>query len=415
MKLLKRTNRTYFIISALAFLVAGAVIYFFISFFFEEQLDENLLSDRTSAIRSIEKDGTIPYFYPFVEVRKVPDLVERPVVFNDTLIFDINEKEYIPFRQTSSTVAVKGQMYLIVIRDNLMENSDMLLIIGVALCVVFLLLSICLYFINRTVSLRTWQPFYSTLDDLRKYSHDDPGFKLSAVTDIDEFVELNKTLENLTFKVTSDYQSLKRFTEDASHEIQTPLAVIQTKLETLMQYPDLKKDQAESIKSAYSYVLRVSKLTQTLLFLTKIANDQFPEKKSVNVSELLVEKTDLFEDQINVKSMILKKEIEPDCILETNFFLAESMVTNLIGNAVKHCNTAGVINIKLDKDNLEISNSGIPFSVPSSKLFDRFFKVNTSSESLGLGLSIVKEICSHNKWEINYVYENNLHKFIVVF
>ena len=216
-------------------------------------------------------------------------------------------------------------------------------------------------------------------------------------------------------KVISDYQSLKRFTEDASHEIQTPLAVIQSKLETLVQYPDLKKDQAELIKSAYSSVQRISKLTQTLLLLTKIANDQFPEKRSMNLSDLLEEKIKLFEDQINGKSLTLKKEIEPDCFLETNFFLAESMIVNLVGNAVKHCITGGIINIRLNKSKLEILNSGVSFSVLSSKLFERFFKVNASSESQGLGLSIVKEICSLNEWKIGYLYEDNQHKFIVEF
>src|SRR5664280_3687149 len=87
--------------------------------------------------------------------------------------------------------------------------------------------------------------------------------------------------------VRSDYQSLKRFSEDASHEIQTPLAVIQSRLEALVQHPDITKDQADLIKSAYTSVQRISKLTQTLLLLTKIANDQFPEKVRVNMSELL--------------------------------------------------------------------------------------------------------------------------------
>ena len=162
----------------------------------------------------------------------------------------------------------------------------------------------------------------------------------------------------------SDYQSLKRFTEDASHEIQTPLAVIQSKLETLMQYPDLKKDQAELINSAYVYTLRISKLTQTLLLLTKIANDQFPEKKDINMAELIEEKIKMFEDHISEKSLKLNKEINPECILETNFFLAESLVINLIGNAVKHNVKKGMINIKLDKKHLEISNSGETLSVP---------------------------------------------------
>jgi len=415
MKLLKKTNRTYFITSVLTFMVFGAVIYFVLSFIFEEQLNEKLLSDRISVIRNIDKDGSLPYFPPFIEVKKVTGQTERPVVSVDTLIFDVNEKENIPFRQINSVVAIKGQMYLIVIRDTLLEKGDLLMTIIIAIGVVFVFLNISLYIINKRLSIKIWQPFYNTLDNLKGFSHYDPGFKLSAVAGIDEFIELNKTLENLTSKVISDYQSLKRFTEDASHEIQTPLAVIQSKLETLVQYPDLKKDQAELIKSAYSSVQRISKLTQTLLLLTKIANDQFPEKSAVNLSELLEEKIILFEDQINGKSLILKKDIEPECFLETNFFLAESMVLNLVRNAAKHCITGGIISINLNKRKLEISNSGVPFSVPSSKLFERFFKVNASSESQGLGLSIVKEICSLNKWEINYEYEDNLHKFMVGF
>jgi signal transduction histidine kinase len=378
-------------------------------------LNEKLSSDRISVIRNIEKNSSVPFFYPFVEVKKVPGQIERPVAYSDTLIFDANEKEFIPFRQISSVVSIKGQIYFIVVRDTLLEKSDMLMIIGIAIGVVFVLLIIILYFINKKLSLKIWQPFYDTLNDLKGFSHDDHDFKLSTVTEIDEFIELNKTLDNLTTKVISDYQSLKRFTEDASHEIQTPLAIIQSKLETLIQYPDLKKDQAELIKSAYSSVQRISKLTQTLLLLTKIANDQFPEKRTINLSDLLGEKIKLFEDHINGKSLILKKEIKPEYFLETNFFLAESMVLNLIGNAVKHCITGGIINIRLEESNLEISNSGAPFSVPSSKLFERFFKVNTSSESPGLGLSIVKEICTLNKWKINYLYKDGQHKFIVRF
>lgn len=415
MKLLKKTNRTYFIISASAFIVFGIVIYLVLSVIFEDQLNEKLLSDRMSVIRNIEKDGSVPCFHPFIEVKEIQRQTEPPVKTVDTLIFDINEKENIPFRQISSAVTINGQMYLIIVRDTLLEKSDMLVIIGIAIGVVFVLLNIILYFINKKLSFKTWQPFYDTLDDLKRFSNDNPVFKLSAVTEIDEFIELNETVENLTSKIISDYQSLKRFTEDASHEIQTPLAIIQSKLETMMQYPDLKKDQAELIKSAYTSVQRISKLTQTLLLLAKIANDQFPEKKTVNLSELLEEKVKLFEDHINAKSLILKKKIESDCFLETNFFLAESLVMNLIGNAVKHSETGSIISILLDKDNLEISNYGVPFSVTSSKLFDRFFKVSTSPESLGLGLSIVKEVCNINKWQVNYLYEDDQHKFKVLF
>jgi signal transduction histidine kinase len=74
-----------------------------------------------------------------------------------------------------------------------------------------------------------------------------------------------------------------------------------------------------------------------------------------------------------------------------------------------------MINIKLDKNYLEISNSGEPLPVSASKLFDRFYKTDKSSDSPGLGLAIVREICRFNKWEINYIYEDNLHKVVVNF
>jgi signal transduction histidine kinase len=415
MKLLKKTNRTYFIISAIAFAVAGMVIYSVISIIFKEQLNEKLQSDLKSIIRTIETNNQIPNYYPFIEVRIVPGQIEQVNAIVDTVFFDVTEKENIPLRQISSIITIKGQSYLIIVRDTLLEKSDLLMSIGIVIGSVFILLIISLYLINRKLSIIIWKPFYRTIEHLKGFSHNDPYFRLPALTEIDEFIELNKTLETLTRKVTSDYQSLKRFTEDASHEIQTPLAVIQSKLESLMQYPDLKKDHAELIRSSYSSVQRISKLTQTLLLLTKIANDQFPEKKSVNLSELIVEKVKSFEDHINGRSLILHTDLEPACYIESNFFLTESLVINLLGNAIRHSAIGENIIIKLANKHLEISNTGTPLPVSSEKLFERFYKIDKSSDSHGLGLSIVKDICALNKWEINYIYEDSLHKFIVKF
>ena len=415
MKLLKKTNRTYLFVSASAFIVAGAILYFVISLLIEHQLKERLESDMNSIIRTIVRDSTIPVYYPFIEVREVSDKTERSVSVKDTVIFDYSENESVPYRQVSSVKSIKGQMYLIVVRDALLEKSDLLMIIGVVTGLVFLLLNISLYFINRKLSINIWRPFYTTLEQIKIFSPEEAHLKLSDNNEIDEFIELNKSLENLTIRVISDYQTLKRFTEDASHEIQTPLAVIHSKLETLLQHPDLKKDQAESIKSAYTSVQRISTLVQTLLLLTKIANDQFPEKSRVNLSDLVKEKIKLFADHIAAKSLILKYEIDPGITLETNFFLAESMIMNLTGNAIKHSEKDGTISIRMDASNLTISNSGLPLTVPGEKLFERFYKIDKSTGSQGLGLAIVKEICRLNKWEIGYKYQHSMHNFTVRF
>ena len=415
MKLLQKTNKAYFLISATAFIIAGITFYFVISFFFRDQLNEKLHHDIKNITRSIKRNGNIPNFYPFFEIKEVTAVPEQAPKTTDTLISDGFGKRETIYRQVSQVTIINGKEYYIAARDTLLEEEDLLGVIAIVTGSVFVLLLLSLYFINRKLSLKIWQPFYKTLDELKEFSHDKPGFRLSSESDLYEFTELNKTLEKLTRKVISDYQTLKRFTEDASHEIQTPLAVIQSKLETLMQYPDLKEEQAEIINSAYVYTIRISKLTRTLLLLTKIANDQFPEKKEINLSELINEKISMFEGQISEKLLIVNKEISPDCFIETNFFLAESLLLNLIGNAVKHNIKEGTINIKLDKKRLEISNRGEKLPVPASKLFDRFYKTDNSSDSPGLGLAIVKEICRLNKWEIRYEYSDNLHTVIVDF
>ena len=415
MRLLQKTSRTYFLVSGTAFLIAGVVFYFVVSLFFKDQLNEKLHHDIKNISRTIMKNGTLPNYYPFIETREVSAQPEHSFKTIDTLIFDGFEKRKIPYRQISLITVINDKEYFIAARDTLIEEDDLLEVIAIATGLVFVLLLVSLYFINRKLSLKIWQPFYKTLNELKEFSYEKPRFKLSSESQLYEFTELNKTLEKLTRKVITDYQSLKRFTEDASHEIQTPLAVIQSKLETLMQYPDLKKDQAELISSTYVYALRISKLTQTLLLLTKIANDQFPDKKAINLAELIREKIKMFEDHILEKQLTLNKDIDPDCFIETNFFLAESLIINLISNAVKHNVKSGTINITLDKNHLEISNSGEKPAVPTTKFFDRFYKTNESSDSPGLGLAIVKEICRLNKWEINYVFEENLHKVIIKF
>jgi two-component system, OmpR family, sensor kinase len=415
MRLLQKTNRTYFLISGTVFIIAGVAFFFVIGFFFKDQINEKLFHDIRNITRSIEKNGILPDYYPFIEIKEVTKHTERSFKIIDTLIFNVFEKRKIPFRQISLIRIINGKDYFIAARDTLLEEDDLLEVIAILTGSVFILLLVSLYFINRKLSLKIWQPFYKTLNEIKEFSYEKPGFKLSSEGQLYEFTELNKTLEKLTQKVISDYQTLKRFAEDASHEIQTPLAVIQTKLETLMQYPELKKEQAELINSAYVYTLRISKLTKTLLLLTKIANDQFPEKKAINLSELLIEKIKMSEDQIAEKALTLNKEIVPNCILDTNFFLTESLIINLIGNAVKHNIKNGIINIKLEKNHLEISNSGEPLPVKASKLFERFYKTDKSSDSPGLGLSIVSEICRLNNWNVNYLYEDNLHKVVVNF
>jgi two-component system, OmpR family, sensor kinase len=415
MKLLQKTNRAYLTLSASAFLIAGAAIYIALNFILEAQISEKINNNKISITKRIKESGIVSNDPPYVVVKELTGIINKSDISIDTIILDPNESEEIPVRQYTSNESINGKYYQIILRNTLVEKSDILVTIFVVIGAVFILLLISIYLINIKLSLILWKPFYNTLDDLKEFSQEESGFSLPAGTDIEEFDELNSGLNKLTEKVISDYHALKRFSEDASHEIQTPLTIIHSKLESLLQEPDLKKDQADLIEAAFSASSRLSRMTKALLLLAKIENRQFTDAEEVNLSEIVAMQIESLSDFISEKSLRITLHLEPGIKLITNSFLAESLVLNLLGNAVKHNLPGGIIFIELNEHSLKISNSGAPLTIPPEKLFERFHKVNKSSDSPGLGLSIVDKICKVSNWQINYTNDGEMHNISVRF
>jgi len=415
MKLLQKTNRTYLILSASAFTIAGLLTYIILSLFFESQLNEKLSDSKVHLIKTIERSGIIYTDPPYIEVREEPVVTEIKDFYSDTILFDTIEKESVPFRQITGTALIDGKKYKIVIRNTLIEKSDFLLTIILTTGSVFLLLLLSLYFINKKLSHKIWSPFYGILDELKKFSQENTSFTLTISSGIEEFEELKLTLDKLITKVISDYQVLKRFTEDASHEIQTPLSIIQSRLESLIQEPDLTEMQATQIHSAYSASARLAKLTRSMLFLARIENRQYQESEKINLGTIVRSQTEFLAEAIRDKSLSVEINSDSECILNANVFLAESLVQNLLGNAIKHSFRSSRIKIEISNESFVISNNGAPLLVEPEKLFDRFYKVNSSSDSFGLGLSIAREICKAYNWNIIYIAKETLHTVTIKF
>jgi two-component system, OmpR family, sensor kinase len=415
MKLLQKTNRSYLLLSATAFIVACLVIYYILSLIFDAQLNEKISDNKMKIVRNLEKNGIIEDNPPFVEVKEIESINEQQDLFSDTLIFDQDENEMVVYRELTCNERVRDRYYRIIIRNTLIEKSDILLTIIAVLGSVFALLLISLYLLNRRLSLKMWQPFYNTLNEMKKFSQKNSSFELPPSGKIDEFIELNSTLDNMGKRIISDYQSLKMFTEDASHEIQTPLTVIRSKLESVLQFPELKKEQVESIHAALSATTRLSKLTKAMLMISKIENNQFEGSEEINLSDLIEKQFEILNDIISEKKLLTKKISNSVCLIRANHFQVESLVRNLVENAVKHSTNGGSLIIELNNNSLIISNTGEPLTVPVEKLFNRFFKGNPASDSPGLGLSIVKKICEVNSWKITYVNDKNLHMVKLIF
>ena len=211
-------------------------------------------------------------------------------------------------------------------------------------------------------------------------------------------------------------KNLKEFTDNASHELQTPLTIMQSKLENLFQDDTLTDKQSLVLSDLYQQTTRLSRLSQTLLLLSKIENQQYSNTQFLDFKTVIEQKLNQFEDLISDKNIIVQTKFSEIPPLSINPVLADILLSNLIGNAIRHNKEGGQINILLENQAFSIKNTGKKDLVlDKTKIFQRFFKDNAESHSFGLGLALVQQIADNQKWQTDYVFEDNFHCFKVHF
>lgn len=271
--------------------------------------------------------------------------LDRPmpqISIKDTILFNPDENRYSLYRELGFVKTVGNKAYYIQIFKSLEETDRLIIRIVLAMTGLIFLIIITLLIVNRISSLRGWKAFYDTIEKISKYdvnSHE--SFSLNQ-SDIKEFDDLNKVMVKMTDRIQNDYVNLKEYIENASHEIQTPLAIINSKMELLLQSGDLKEKQYKTVADAYEAVNRLSRLNKTLILLAKIENRQFPESKAVNPAEMIDLQLENLEDLIHAKKIKVTKHMEEEATIRMNPYLAEIMLINLIKNALRH-NISGVI------------------------------------------------------------------------
>ena len=278
----------------------------------------------------------------------------------------------------------------------------------------FIVLLAGFFVINWYVSKKLWKPFYQTLEQLNHYKINEHSKKFNS-TSIQEFSELNRTLSTMTEKMHNDYVSQKQFIENASHEIQTPLAVIKTKIELLIQSTNLNENDMQIIQSVYNASNKLSSLNKALLLLSKIENNQFVDSEKIQFKQLIEKNLEHFEDLISIKDIQIEKDYKVVPTHQMNPILADILITNLIQNAIRHNTKGGFIKIELTENSVKLSNSSETTVEDTNELFNRFKKSEGSADSIGLGLAIVKEICENFDIHLRYSSENKVHTLLLSF
>jgi len=323
------------------------------------------------------------------------------------------EKEMDRFRGLSAYIQLNGKPYHLTVETNVEEADETLLAIAFVTFLFFGLLIIGFVLLNKRISKKIWLPFRSTLEKLKGFDlnkHKNISFDS---TDIEEFEELNKELSRLIENNISAFHQQKSFIENASHELQTPLAVLRTKIDTLIQSKDLTEEQSSIITAINDNLSRISRINKNLLLLAKIENNQFLENEIININEVLSESLELLSVYSDEKTIQIEKDINTQFSLSCNKTLFEILVNNLLVNAIRH-NTGNNIRVQLNKNILTFSNSGEQ-ALNNDSLFKRFTVSSSENTNSGLGLAIVKEICNRYNWQISYSFSNNLHAFSIKF
>ena len=417
-KLLNKTLRVYILFSLAVLMISAPLFYFATKRLFIDDADEALLLFKKEFSTNSQPHLKIEDITLWNRVSRdvkieplIPSLLKDSVF--DRFYLDTLASENEPYRVLLSPISIEGAPYTVMARINLIESGDLVLNIAILFCLVVVLLLTGLYFITRRLSLRLWLPFYSTLNQIEKFELDKNVNLDLAVTDVEEFTRLNQAVNRLLEKNISVYQDQKEFIENAAHELQTPLAVFQAKLDVLVQQIPFNAALGESLSQLIEAVSRLNRINKNLLLLSRIGNDQYEASPNVSVTELLEKQVAFFGEQAEDKRVAVHLKQVELTHAKANPALLEIAISNLLLNALRYNVDGGHILLSLNENTLTVTNTSSQPALSPEKLFQRFRPGSDGSN--GLGLSIAKKICDFHGWSLHYRFEEKEHFFTICF
>ena len=413
MNLFTRYFRINLLATVVIFILASLAFYFLLWYVSIAQMDEDLKIEQREIETYVQK-----YNHPPEPIRvkdqnisfAISDIRNKYRKFSTIPSPNPPEKEN--FRQISFTLPVNNQWLLFKVSKSLEGTEHLnrsIIIISLLTIIAILLVSLL---INRWQLRRLWKPFYNTLSGVEKFRLGEkaiPHFENSSIT---EFNFLNSTISQFIRDADKEYFLLKEFTENASHELQTPLAIARSSLDVMMQDDKLSESQSNSLQAAYSAIQKMSRLNQSLLLLNKIENKQFSNINTFDLKKLVQEKISDWQELWQGRSLNISSFLE-SATVSMNEQLAEMMISNLFSNAARHTPEHGHIQIRLAADIFEISNTAADGPLNEEKLFKRFSKSGQTTDHHGLGLSIIKQIADVSGMKAAYRYDETIHFFSV--
>lgn len=410
MKLLTKTSLNFISASVIFFLIGSVAMYFSVRNIVAEDLQNRLLQQQKDFFYNADQNKLTDLSSKLVFIQ----ITDKEIVysFSDTVLI-VNES-YILYRKLKFSYLQDEQYYQVSILKNQSQSDSLIkkiVIMNVGFAMLFFLI---MFFVNRHSIKSALSVFYSTIRKLEDFELSKLQTLTLETAEVQEIKKLNEVFEKMATQIYNDFEAQKEYTENVSHELQTPLAIISSKADELMQADNLSKEQMEQLALLLETTNRLSKINQALIFLTKIDNRFYTQGSTFSLNDLIKEKLQIFDSAIQEKKLILELDLLDITHINMNPYLAETLIINLIKNAIIHNTSGGVLRIQLRNNALSISNSGSPLSFPEKDIFKRFTRSENSKKNLGIGLSIVQRICELYTFKIAYTFGSE-HQFKIIF
>ncbi|TCO31140.1 signal transduction histidine kinase [Pedobacter psychrotolerans] len=415
MKMFTRYNQILIFISVFGLLLIGFLFYRMLVYYLDRQIDHDLVEE----IMEVKEYSVKGNFY---EPHEFEDLVvqyhkiakiQASTTYADTLFYNPIKHRKETARYLKTELLLNGHPYKVLVIASKFEREEQIKNICLIILIPVMLLFALVLLVNRILLRKIWSPFQQLLNNITTFNinRDHPYEPVDMP--FEEFKQLDQVLQELSAKVKSDYTEIKLFTENASHEMMTPLAVINSKLDNMLQSNTLGKEDGETLIELYKATSRLTKLNQSLLLLVKIDNNLLQDQEQVNLKLMVEDKIIYFQELISERKITVDLTLM-DVTLSASRQLLEILINNLFSNVIRHNYEGGKIEIKLEEGKITFANTGHTAALNPERIFERFYKDN-ASEGTGLGLAILKQICNRQNYLLEYAYHRDLHIFTVTF
>jgi len=419
MKLLNYTT-TYFSFILVFLLALWALIFYFeILDEIYDSMDDGLDNQKMLIIRKARQDTSVLERSAFEDGNYIispttPEISQGFTdAYRDTLMYMENELEYEPVRLLESVFQQDGSYYKIKVVTSMVEEDDLRKELFFSLLWLYLGLILTIVLLNSFFQQKAWKPFYKLLRRLEKFSIDkDEKIKFEE-TKIEEFQLLNERIDRLLKKSVESYRSQKEFIENASHELQTPLAISINKLELMAENANLPPEQMEELGAVLQSLERLTRLNRSLLLLSRIENRQFAETENIDWNALVKQIIAEFEDFSAHQEVKIVLGEEDSILHSGNRDLAGILISNLLKNALFHTPSGTAVEVIISSGKIQFENPG-QAPLDKRKIFSRF-KGAEKEDATGLGLAISKAIAEKMDLELIYTYSAHKHIFTIAF